>query len=449
MQCTKPKTTFLQLDVYWDNQIKVWDANTGKLQHIMRGHRTLGCLICPHPTLPHVVITGANDGLICAWDVQRGELLSKTSMVAPDGASTVLDCQFIPEGTGPSTLIGVDSIGRVLMLGDAAEDIFAAAPPSQFTTLDYAPLIRDAYDNVLDQASQLPPHFFNLPLADAQGAVYAVQPTRTQDFRSSMGRNGGSSDKDVLSKWAQWMRGQLANFHARVELYVPLWVEIGECEDNARRHFAPMVQLQDAAMEDAKLHDIEVSNMQKQIVEENRVQRNSTRGAGGTTSGGMLGAAAVYHAGAAAGTPRESVAQAAAVAEAAAERAAAHARAGRIRNMRGLLACERDVVEHNSEADDDSGSSGSEGGGANTVVLANLGVQGRQRRAGSSSSSSSRSNMAKRGRDGGRGRATACGMSSRARSRSSSRVGWDMDDDDADVTFVSGNEGSSEEEETI
>ncbi|KAG0170533.1 hypothetical protein DFQ28_001998 [Apophysomyces sp. BC1034] len=56
-----------------DREVRVWDLDSGRLQHILRGHTsTVRCLKMKDK---RYVVTGSRDATLRIWDVQRGELL--------------------------------------------------------------------------------------------------------------------------------------------------------------------------------------------------------------------------------------------------------------------------------------------------------------------------------------------------------------------------------------
>ncbi|CDH58503.1 bromodomain and wd repeat-containing protein 1 [Lichtheimia corymbifera JMRC:FSU:9682] len=151
--------------------IRVYQAYTGKLYCILRGHTNEVYAVDSHPTIPGLVISAGYDGRIILWD------LDKRLMIKCEYFQRIfLDCKFSHDGhqyavtdeDGSCTLFSVDS-------NCSDYDQVNTWTRGQFFYSDYLPLvIQDGI--VLDEQSLTPPHAFPYtPIVSMTGVAYSRQ----------------------------------------------------------------------------------------------------------------------------------------------------------------------------------------------------------------------------------------------------------------------------------
>lgn len=183
--CSKPKMVVI---VQWstddryvitsliDYSIKVWDSNTGRLVHILKGHRHDIFLIEAHPTDPRLIVSAGHDGFICLWDLTNGSLVTKFANVAeiPENnisvPSGVYDIKFSPDG---QFIACTDCHGYLSIYSTGSNDRYSSLPNEMFFHTDYRPVIRDLNNFVMDENTHVAPHLMPRPmLVDMNGAPY-------------------------------------------------------------------------------------------------------------------------------------------------------------------------------------------------------------------------------------------------------------------------------------
>lgn len=155
-----------------DGAIQVW-SGAGELRRLLLGHERESYVLEGHPHDPDLVLSASYDGRACLWDVAAGALLREFALgEASAGAPPcLLDGHFAPDGLA---FVLSDSAGLVHLYGTGPRGRLAAAPREQFFGADYAPLLRDAHNAVLDAATHLPPHLLPPgPLCNAALAPHA------------------------------------------------------------------------------------------------------------------------------------------------------------------------------------------------------------------------------------------------------------------------------------
>ncbi|XP_055320942.1 bromodomain and WD repeat-containing protein 3 isoform X2 [Sitodiplosis mosellana] len=155
-----------------DFTIKVWNAATGKLHRVMRGHTDELYVLESHPKDAHILMSAGHDGKMIIWDVKEGvSLVSFTNLIDGQGHGGLYDAKWSPDGT---MIAATDSHGHMLMygFGDGHKRL-KELPPELFFHTDYRPLIRDTNHFVLDEQTQTAPHLMPPPfLVDVDGNPY-------------------------------------------------------------------------------------------------------------------------------------------------------------------------------------------------------------------------------------------------------------------------------------
>ncbi|EDO38859.1 predicted protein, partial [Nematostella vectensis] len=151
-----------------DHTLKVWEAETGALIHVLQGHHDEMFVLEAHPTDPHIFLSAGHDGLVILWDLRTGQMIkSFFNSIEGQGHGAVFDCKFSPDGL---QFACTDSHGHLCIFGYGSSDPFNKVPSEQFFHTDYRPLIRDANSYVLDEQTQTAPHLMPPPfLVDVDG----------------------------------------------------------------------------------------------------------------------------------------------------------------------------------------------------------------------------------------------------------------------------------------
>lgn len=98
-----------------DYTLKVWEADTGKLRHILSGHTDEVYVLESHPHDAHVVLSAGHDGHLFVWDVYRGVSVAHfMNNIEGQGYGALFDAKWSPDGT---TLAATDSHGHILIYG--------------------------------------------------------------------------------------------------------------------------------------------------------------------------------------------------------------------------------------------------------------------------------------------------------------------------------------------
>lgn len=152
-----------------DHTIKVWNAVTGKLHKVLRGHSDELYVLESNPKDSNVLLSAGHDGQLFIWDIFQGiSLASFINNIDGQGHGGIFDAKWSPDG---SMIAATDSHGHILMFGfGSGHERLKILPKELFFHTDYRPLIRDANYYVLDEQTQTMPHLMPPPfLVDVDG----------------------------------------------------------------------------------------------------------------------------------------------------------------------------------------------------------------------------------------------------------------------------------------
>nr|CAD7196832.1 unnamed protein product [Timema douglasi] len=177
---TKLKVSMVSWDVTdkWvitavsDYTLKVWNANTGALVQVLRGHKDEVFVLESHPIDPHVLLSAGHDGQIFIWDIVAGTAVASfENTIEGQGHGAVFDAKWSPDG---QCMAATDSHGHILMFGFAPKnELIRNLPRELFFHTDYRPLIRNMNHFVVDEQTQTAPHLMPPPfLVDVEGNPY-------------------------------------------------------------------------------------------------------------------------------------------------------------------------------------------------------------------------------------------------------------------------------------
>lgn len=119
----KAKVTMVSWDVSdeWvitavnDSCLKVWNAKSGELVKILRGHKDEVFVLESHPIDPRVILSAGHDGQLIIWDVLNTEPIACfQNFIEGQGNGAVFDAKWSPDGT---MLAATDSHGHLLIYG--------------------------------------------------------------------------------------------------------------------------------------------------------------------------------------------------------------------------------------------------------------------------------------------------------------------------------------------
>ncbi|KAG7201707.1 hypothetical protein KM043_004433 [Ampulex compressa] len=176
----KAKVTMVSWDVSdeWvitavnDSSLKVWNAKSGELIKVLRGHKDEVFVLESHPIDPRVILSAGHDGQLIIWDVLNTEPMACfQNFIEGQGNGAVFDAKWSPDGT---MLAATDSHGHLLIYGfGSGVERLKIIPKELFFHTDYRPLIRDTNNYVLDEQTQTAPHLMPPPfLVDVDGNPY-------------------------------------------------------------------------------------------------------------------------------------------------------------------------------------------------------------------------------------------------------------------------------------
>nr|XP_033340123.1 PH-interacting protein [Megalopta genalis] len=176
----KAKVTMVSWDVSdeWvitavnDSSLKVWNAKSGELVKVLRGHKDEVFVLESHPIDPRVILSAGHDGQLIIWDVLNTEPIACfQNFIEGQGNGAVFDAKWSPDGT---MLAATDSHGHLLLYGfGSGVHKLKIIPKELFFHTDYRPLIRDSNNYVLDEQTQTAPHLMPPPfLVDVDGNPY-------------------------------------------------------------------------------------------------------------------------------------------------------------------------------------------------------------------------------------------------------------------------------------
>ncbi|KAL0133738.1 hypothetical protein PUN28_001006 [Cardiocondyla obscurior] len=155
-----------------DYTLKVWNAKSGELVKVLRGHKDEVFVLESHPIDPRVILSAGHDGQLIIWDILNIEPMACfQNFVEGQGNCAVFDAKWSPDGT---KLAATDSNGHLLMYGfGCGVEKLKIVPKELFFHTDYRPLIRDGNNYVLDEQTQTAPHLMPPPfLVDVDGNPY-------------------------------------------------------------------------------------------------------------------------------------------------------------------------------------------------------------------------------------------------------------------------------------
>ncbi|XP_053693465.1 PH-interacting protein [Sabethes cyaneus] len=190
---SKPKVTM----VSWDNTddwvitavndftIKIWNARTGKLHKVLRGHTNEIYVLESHQKDSGVLLSAGHDGQLFIWDIVRGVSLANfLNHIEGQGDGGIFDAKWSPDG---NMIAATDSHGHILMFGyGSGHERLKQLPKELFFHTDYRPLIRDASHHVMDEQTQTMPHLMPPPfLVDIDGNPYPPAMQRLVPGRES------------------------------------------------------------------------------------------------------------------------------------------------------------------------------------------------------------------------------------------------------------------------
>ncbi|XP_055634846.1 PH-interacting protein isoform X2 [Toxorhynchites rutilus septentrionalis] len=190
---TKPKVTM----VSWDNTddwvitavndftIKIWNAHTGKLHKVLRGHTNEIYVLESHQKDSGVLLSAGHDGQLFIWDIVQGVSLANfLNHIEGQGDGGIFDAKWSPDGT---MIAATDSHGHILMFGyGSGHERLKQLPKELFFHTDYRPLIRDSSHHVMDEQTQTMPHLMPPPfLVDIDGNPYPPAMQRLVPGRES------------------------------------------------------------------------------------------------------------------------------------------------------------------------------------------------------------------------------------------------------------------------
>lgn len=155
-----------------DYTLKVWNAKSGELMKVLRGHKDEVFVLESHPIDSRLILSAGHDGQLIIWDVLNIESIACfQNSVEGQGNCAIFDAKWSPDGT---MLAATDSNGHLLMFGfGSGAEKLKIIPTELFFHTDYRPLIRDANNYVLDEQTQTAPHLMPPPfLVDVDGNPY-------------------------------------------------------------------------------------------------------------------------------------------------------------------------------------------------------------------------------------------------------------------------------------
>jgi hypothetical protein len=152
-----------------NSELKVWNAQTGQLVHVLKAHSRQIFVLDAHPTDPRIMLSAGYDGVVVLWNVETGQPVK----IFMEAEHTMTDGGFSSNGS-----FGITDIeGCFHLYGTGAGDQLKRAPFEQFFANDYSPLMRDDHGYVIDEEHQIAPHLIpKRPLCDSYNRPYIDQP---------------------------------------------------------------------------------------------------------------------------------------------------------------------------------------------------------------------------------------------------------------------------------
>ncbi|KAK5650661.1 hypothetical protein RI129_001690 [Pyrocoelia pectoralis] len=155
-----------------DYSLKIWRADTGHLERVLKGHTEEIYVLESHPHDKNVVLSAGHDGQLFIWDVFQGQQVAHfMNNIEGQGYGAIFDAKWSPDGT---MIAATDSHGHMLMFGfGCGHPLMKTLPVELFFHTDYRPLVRDNNHIVLDEQTQIAPHLMPPPfLVDVDGNPY-------------------------------------------------------------------------------------------------------------------------------------------------------------------------------------------------------------------------------------------------------------------------------------
>lgn len=98
-----------------DSSLKVWNAKSGELIKVLRGHKDEVFVLESHPVDARVILSAGHDGQLIIWDVLNTEPMACfQNFIEGQGNGAVFDAKWSPDGT---MLAATDSHGHLLIYG--------------------------------------------------------------------------------------------------------------------------------------------------------------------------------------------------------------------------------------------------------------------------------------------------------------------------------------------
>lgn len=98
-----------------DSSLKVWNAKSGELIKVLRGHKDEVFVLESHPIEPRMILSAGHDGQLMIWDVLNTEPIACfQNFIEGQGNGAVFDAKWSPDGM---MLAATDSHGHLLMYG--------------------------------------------------------------------------------------------------------------------------------------------------------------------------------------------------------------------------------------------------------------------------------------------------------------------------------------------
>ena len=189
--------------------IKVWNAKNAVLVHEFANVHTNHIYVLePHPTQPHLLLSGSHDGYVILWNLRQGCIVEKFyNQIGSDTThGGICDLKWSPL---LDKFAATDSHGNFIVYGyesSTTTDVSACynnVPSEQFFHYDYRPLVRNKHNQLtIDKktglaAHILPPAFLlkaDTNMKNNNNSIYFV-PCELKYQRMIAGREHMSPDE--------------------------------------------------------------------------------------------------------------------------------------------------------------------------------------------------------------------------------------------------------------
>lgn len=81
----------------WDNTVQLWDVETGVSLCTLEGHSAGVWSVDFHPQLPHVLCSSGEDGVVRVWDTREEKEVQ--SLIVDGGSEGINCCKWSPDGS--------------------------------------------------------------------------------------------------------------------------------------------------------------------------------------------------------------------------------------------------------------------------------------------------------------------------------------------------------------